>query len=73
MMIGKKMRNDLVHEGHLAKNHFIGHSKNDCANVCEDVLSWIDEFFHAIFDLGIIRNKRFTRNCMYGLNSYTTW
>jgi len=69
----KNMRNDLIHEGHLSKIKFSGHTKSECSDVVCDVLNWIDEYVHAIFSLGDVKNTRYPRNTLSGLNSYTTW
>lgn len=68
-----KMRNDLVHEGHLAKVRFAGKTKQDCINVCEDVMDWLDKFVHVIHGLGPVQVVRFGRGSLADLNSYTTW
>lgn len=68
-----KMRNDLIHEGHLSKVQFPNKTKFACIDVCEDVMLWIDEFVHAIFALGTIKHNRFDRGSLGQLNSYTTW
>jgi hypothetical protein len=67
------MRNDLIHEGHLSKVRFPNKTKFECIEVCEDVMQWIDEFIHAIFNLGTIKHNRFDRGSLGQLNSYTTW
>lgn len=68
-----KMRNDLIHEGHLSKVKFPNKRKFECIEVCEDVMLWIDEFIHAIFALETIKHKRFDRGSLGQLNSLTTW
>ena len=67
------MRNDLIHEGHMSKVRFPGKSKWDCIEVCENVMGWLDDFFHEIFDLGPVKHVRFSRGSLSQLNSYTTW
>jgi hypothetical protein len=67
------MRNDLIHEGHLSKVKFPQKNKSDCINVCEDVMSWIDQFINAIFSLQPPTVQRFSRGSLIQLNSYTNW
>lgn len=68
----KDMRNDLVHEGQLSKNHFPGKSKADCIAVCEDVMDWIDQFMFKVHGIASTRSPRFGRGSLHQLNSYTT-
>jgi hypothetical protein len=68
----KNMRNDLVHEGQLSKNHFPGKSKADCIAVCEDVMDWIDQFMFKVHGIASPRIPRFGRGSLVELNSYTT-
>lgn len=67
------MRNDLIHEGHLSKVKNPNKSKSDCIEICEDLMLWIDQFIHAIFNLGSIKYNRFDRGSLEQLNSYTVW
>jgi hypothetical protein len=69
----KNMRNDLIHEGHLSKVTFPGHTKSECADVICDVLNWVDEYLHAIFAINPVDSIRCPANALAGLNSYTTW
>ncbi|MBX2962112.1 MAG: hypothetical protein KF687_06335 [Cyclobacteriaceae bacterium] len=67
------MRNDIIHDGHLSSTHFPNKTKFECIEVCEDVMMWIDEFIHKIFNLGAVKQQRFQRGSLAQLNSYTTW
>jgi hypothetical protein len=67
------MRNDLIHEGHFSKVNFPSKTKADCIIVCEDVMTWIDSFIHAIFSIPPPSIPRFSRGSLSQLNSYTTW
>lgn len=68
-----KMRNDLIHEGHLSKARFAGKSKQECIEVCEDVMNWLDEFVFAAFNIGALPAQRFGRGSLGNINSYSTW
>ena len=67
----KKMRNDLIHEGSLVAKHFKGKTQRDCAMVAGDVFEWLDQYLHAILQLGGVRKKRYTKTTFISLNSYS--
>lgn len=68
-----KMRNDLIHEGHLSKTTFPGHTKSECADVVCGVLNWIDEYVHSVFMISPVSRVRYPKHKFDTLNSYTTW
>lgn len=67
------MRQDLIHEGRLSASRFAGRSKQDCANVCVDMLNWIDKYIHKVFGLNVPRPVRHSPNRLVSLNSYSVW
>ena len=68
-----KMRNDLIHEGHLSGTNYPGHTKAECSEVVADVLNWIDEYIHGLFGIIPVTKVRYPRQVLSSLNSYTTW
>ena len=64
-----KMRQDLIHEGKLSVNKFAGHSKEECALVCGDVLNWIDKYVHKVFQLNVPRPVRYKKDDLLSMNS----
>jgi hypothetical protein len=68
-----KMRQDLIHEGRLSANRFVCRTKAECANVCLDMLNWIDKYIHKLFALNVPRPLRHLRDSLSGLNSYSVW
>lgn len=67
----RKMRNDLVHEGHLSGSRFPNKSHTDCAEAVSEALDWTDRYLCAIFGLGNPRAKRFTKSTFLGVNAFS--
>lgn len=67
----KNMRNDLVHDGLLSGSTFTAKSKQDCARVAADMFDWLDDYFHAVLSLGVVRNRRFDAGAFRSLNAFS--
>ena len=67
----KDMRNNLIHEGKLLGGQFSGKDIEACAIVAADLMNWFDEYIHAVMNLGVVRNKRYSKQDFMTLNAYS--
>ena len=67
----KDMRNNLIHEGKLLGNRFIGSDIETCALVASDLMNWFDEYIHSVLNLGSVQQRRYTYLDFIGLNAYS--
>ena len=67
----RRMRNDLVHEGHLMGKHFPSRDKEACSSLIAETLNWIDQYARAIFSFKSPARERFDELTFRTVNAYS--
>jgi hypothetical protein len=68
-----RMRNDIIHDGHLSASRFTKKTRQECADLATETLAWIDRYIGAITGVSAHVVVRFNAGALDGMNSFSVF